>query len=234
AALHERRERARDRGLAGAGRSEQEDRTTAVDRGAELTERVLGEHEVPERLAEVLHRDLHVAQRLGTHATDVRGERDRRGADVAVPRERLARAFGALGRKDVDVRRCGDAGPALHLDEVLVLEEVEDGRADLGERETHRVGQLLRRRLTLLVQQLQREVGDERRGEAGLLEGRRRHWRGRLRRLRRPLVLDRRAGFRRRCGCSRHRYRHVPYSRPEALVAYFTCRTAPLYPRPRG
>src|SRR5207249_4697306 len=81
----------------------------------------------------------------------------------------LASALGALGRKDVDVRRCGDAGPALHLDEVLVLEEVEDGRADLGEREAHRVGQLLRRRVTLLVQQLQREVGYERLGEAGLL-----------------------------------------------------------------
>ena len=174
--MQERGERLRDRGLSGAWRAEEEDRSAAVDGRTELTERPLGKDEVRERLPQRLERDLHVADRLRPHPRDVRGERHRRGADVAVPVHRFLRAFGALLRDDVDVRRGGDARSALHLDEMLVAEEVEGRLKDLRQRKAERVRELRRVGLTLLVEKLQREVGDEGRRQARLLKGLGREW----------------------------------------------------------
>ena len=53
---------------------------------------------------------------------------------------------------------------------MLGLEELEDAQEDLGERKADHVGEVGRRGLTLLVEDLQDEVGDERLGETGLFD----------------------------------------------------------------
>ncbi len=70
----------------------------------------------------------------------------------------------------MQVRRVVHAGAALDLDEMLGFQEVEDGLQDLGERKAEDVRKILRARLTLLVQQLEGEVGDEHGRETGLFE----------------------------------------------------------------
>src|SRR3989441_6497068 len=192
--LEERRKRLRDRRLSGAGRAEEEDRSPAVDRGSELAQRAIGKHEVAERLLELLHRDLEAAHGLRAHAADVRAERHRRGPDVAALVEGLARAGGARVGEHVLVRLRADARRALHLGEALVLQEVEDGRQDRAEGDAEHVRELTTRRLARLVEDLEREVADEARGEAGLLDGLRRERCRRLGRRRRrggTLCLDR-------------------------------------------
>src|SRR5207237_3197320 len=160
----------RDRGLAGARRPEEEDRPPAVDGGTELPERLLRKDEVRERLANLVEGDLKAADRLGTNTIHVRRERHRSRADVADLCERLASSFLALRRDDVHVRRRGHARAALDLDEVLGLEELEDALEDLGERQADDVGQLGGGGLTLLVEDLQDEVGDKGLGETGLFD----------------------------------------------------------------
>src|SRR6185436_3882469 len=145
AALEHRRERLRDRRLARAGWAKEEDRLRAVDGWPELTERELRQHEMRERFLESIPRHLHRADGLRAHACDVRREGDRRRANVAVSRYRFLRADGALLRDHVDVRRGGDAGAALHFNEVLGLTEVEDGLEDL-QRQAHDLRELGGRR----------------------------------------------------------------------------------------
>ena len=183
AALKHRRERLRDRRLAGAGWSEEEDRLRAVDRGSELAEREVRQHEMRERFAKTLERDLDRTDRLRAHARDVGVERNRCRADVAVARHRFLGADLALLGDHVDVGGRGHAGAALHLDEVLGLTEVEDGLEDL-ERQAQDLCELRSGRRPL-VQELEREVGDERRREAGLFDRRRCERRGSLGRARR-------------------------------------------------
>ena len=59
---------------------------------------------------------------------------------------------------------------------MLVAEEVEGRLKDLRQREAERVRELRRVGLTLLVEKLQREVGDEGRRQARLLKGLGREW----------------------------------------------------------
>src|SRR5207244_1293349 len=193
-ALEEGRERLRDRRLSGAGRAEEEDRPPAVDGGSELAQRAFGKHEVAERLLELLHRDLEAADGLRAHAADVRAERHRRGPDVAALVEGLARAGGARVGEHVLVRLRADARRALHLGEALVLQEVEDWRQNRAEGDAEHLRELAARRLARLVEDLEREVADEARGEAGLLDGLRGERCRRLGRRRRrggTLCLDR-------------------------------------------
>jgi len=93
-----------------------------------------------------------------------------RGPDVSVLGERLARALLPFHGDDVDVGRGRRARAALDLDEVLGLEELENAEEDLGERQANHVGQVGCGGLTLLVEDLQDEVGDEPLGETGLLD----------------------------------------------------------------
>jgi hypothetical protein len=141
-----------------------------IERPLLIAGRLLGKHEVLERLADLIEGDRQAPDGLRTNAIDVRRERDRGSADVAVLGERLARALLAFCGDDVDVRRGRGARAALDLDEVLSLEELEDGLEDLGEREADHVGEVGRGGLTLLIKDLQDEVRDERLGESGLLD----------------------------------------------------------------
>ena len=87
-----------------------------------------------QRFANLLEGDLHAADGLRTNAIHVRGQRNRRCAYIAVLAERFPRALLAFRRDDVDVRRRGHTRAALDLDEVLALQELEDGLEDLRER----------------------------------------------------------------------------------------------------
>src|SRR5437867_904955 len=171
AAAQHRGERLRDRGLPGAGGTKEKDRAPAVDRGAELAQRLLREYEMRQRLANLVEGDLHAADGLGANAIDVRGERHRSGSDVPVLGERFARTLLTLRRDDVDVRRSGHPRAALHLDEMLVLQKVEDAGQDLRKREADRVGEIGSRGLSFLVEGLQNGVGDEGLREAGAFAG---------------------------------------------------------------
>src|SRR2546426_209575 len=71
AALQHRGERLRDRRLAGAGWTEEEDRLRAVDGRPELAEREIRQHEMREGFAQTFQRDLHGADGLRSHASDV-------------------------------------------------------------------------------------------------------------------------------------------------------------------
>ena len=64
-----------DRRLAGARRPVQEDRTPGYDRGPELRQRRLVEHEVPEGVDDIRVADVDVADALALHPLDVVVER---------------------------------------------------------------------------------------------------------------------------------------------------------------
>src|SRR2546430_1573305 len=94
----------------------------------------------------------------------------RRGPDVTVLGERFTRALLPFGGDDVDVGRRGHARASLDLDEMLGLEELEDAEEDLREREADHIREIGRGGLTLLIEDLQDEIGDETLGETGLLD----------------------------------------------------------------
>ena len=159
--LKQRHEDLSDGGLAVARRTEEEDRLAAVERGSDLRERVLRDHQVRERALELFLGDVDVRDRLRLDAGDVHRQRHRRAPDVLTAGQRFLRLLRSTVDYDVLIARRGNTRATADLHQAFGLEEIEHPFDDVRERQAKRGRDLVAAHLSTEVQRLEREIGEE-------------------------------------------------------------------------
>ena len=119
-----------DHRLAVAGRAVEEHGLVRVDRGAELLEDVIGNHQVRESVPQPLAIDVAARLRQRAHRRDIAGQRHRRRPDVAVDLQVLARPVAAGVGQRVAVAGASSSDGAADLDETLGAHALENELED--------------------------------------------------------------------------------------------------------
>jgi hypothetical protein len=159
-----------DGGLAVAGRAVEEHRAAGVDGRPELVEEAAGQHQVLEGFLEPVDPDERQPLHLQAHQRVVLRQRNRRPPGVGGAPDRLAGRLAAPVGQGVVERGAAETLAAPHVRELLLGHEVDDLVDDAREGQPDLIGDPDPGEHPAVVDELQRQIGQEAQGEPGVLD----------------------------------------------------------------